>query len=482
MAKDYFQDILPPQEPGKRASGRSSLKRDPDVRPAAKAPEPVVEEEITETDDADTIDLRTSAIREPELDEAPAERSIRNISAPARRARDDMHDAPRFTPPAPRQKRSYRAVLWVLAAVGVLAVVALLMVALRGTSVSVIPRSQTVVFDETSRFIAYPYSAGSASTLTYTTQTITLEESEPVKSTGTTRAEERASGTITVFNDSTTAPYRLVKNTRFESADGKIFRAQSDIVIPGKSGTTPGQVQVSVLAEEVGEQYNIAPGRLTVPGLAGGSDFTKIYAETAVAFTGGFVGERPSVSEADLAGAQAAIRGRLEQKIREAVGALNSADVMTFPEIASVTFESLPTKPENDGARVSEKATVVAPVIAAPELAKAVARTVAADADAATIRIVGMKDFGGLPAMASSTPGVDPVQFTLTGQAMIIWDVNASELAQALAGRDQSAFQPIVTGFPGIQSATARIEPFWSDSFPSDATAIKVKVADPSVQ
>ena len=72
--------------------------------------------------------------------------------------------------------------------------------------------------------------------------------------------------------------------------------------------------------------------------------------------------------------------------------------------------------------------------------------------------------------------------FQLTGQAMLIWEVNASELAQALAGRDQSAFQTIVTGFPGIQSATARIEPFWSSAFPGDANRIRIKIADPAAK
>jgi hypothetical protein len=132
------------------------------------------------------------------------------------------------------------------------------------------------------------------------------------------------------------------------------------------------------------------------------------------------------------------------------------------------------------GARIHEKATALVPLIASADFAGAVAHTVSAEADGSGIRMVGIKDFGGLLISASSTPGVDPIQFQLTGQALLIWDVNAADLAQALAGRDQSAFQTIVTGFPGIQSATARIEPFWSSTFPGDASNIRVKINDPA--
>ena len=206
-----------------------------------------------------------------------------------------------------------------------------------------------------------------------------------------------------------------------------------------------------------------------------------MYAEASSAFSGGFNGERPGIAEGALAGARNAVRARLEQKIRESISALSNESVVTFPELAQITFTALSTTSESgNGARIHEKATALVPLLPAPEFALSVARTVSAETENASVRMVGIKDFGGLLVSASSTPGVDPVQFQLTGQAMLIWDVSATDLAQALAGRDQSAFQTIVTGFPGIQSATARIEPFWSDAFPGDASRIRIIITDPA--
>lgn len=469
MAKDYFQDILPPQGKGPR----TPLSRDPDVRPAA-----VTEETIEEGSDA----TEKENLDEEELSEPAPEKSIRNISAPPRRVRDDTQETPRYAPPMPRPRRFHRMWIWILAAAGVLVAGALLLIALRGTSVSVIPRSHTVVFDETSRFIAYPAASAASGTLAYATQTIELEDSESVEATGTVHAEEKASGIVTVVNDYSTKPVRLVKNTRFESPEGLIFRAPADIVVPPKQGVTPGQVTVSVVADQPGTQYNIPPSKLTIPGLKGGPEYAGVYAQSTAAMTGGFSGDRPGVSESEMAAAKAAVRGRLEQKIRESVAGLAQGDVLAFPELAHVTIEDLPVTADGSKARINEKASVIVPLIPARDLAQAVARTVSADADSTPVRMVGMKEFGALLVNASTTVGTDPLQFALTGQAMLVWEVNPDELAQALAGRDQSAFQTIVQGFPGIQSATARIEPFWSTSFPNEASRIRVKIADPTGQ
>jgi hypothetical protein len=468
---------LPPQD-SKRPRGQKSV---PQRRSADTHAEPA--EEVASPDqfvgDEDDVEIPG----EEEVAQEPLEKSIRNIAAPSRRPRDEIRDVPRFSPPIHKPKRSYRVWLWAIAAAAVIALGALLLVALRGTSVNVVPRSHAVVFDETSRFTAYPQTTSASGTLAYTTEVLELQDSEAVQSSGVVHVEERASGVITVFNDSSSAPYRLIKNTRFESAGGLIFRAPADVVIPGKSGSTPGSVSISVMADQVGEQYNIAPGKLTVPGLKGGADFTKVYAQANAAFTGGFSGDRPGVSEVDMESARTAVRGRLEKKIYEAIEALSDDASLAFPQLATVTYEDMPIEDAGEGnARVQQKVVATAVVLPMAQLANTVARTVSADADNSTIRIVGIKDFGALPVNASTTVGTDPLQFALTGQAMLVWEVDASELAQALAGRDQSAFQTIVTGFSGIQSATARIEPFWSDSFPSEAARIRVKIEDPASQ
>ena len=66
----------------------------------------------------------------------------------------------------------------------------------------------------------------------------------------------------------------------------------------------------------------------------------------------------------------------------------------------------------------------------------------------------------------------------LTGNAVLVWNVDAAALSISLAGREQGAFQGIINGFASIQEARARIEPFWKGTFPASTSDIKVDFAD----
>jgi hypothetical protein len=98
------------------------------------------------------------------------------------------------------------------------------------------------------------------------------------------------------------------------------------------------------------------------------------------------------------------------------------------------------------------------------------------------VTLIGGTGYGAQP--TNSTPvvlGTDPVDFSLVGSAQILWSIDTSALAKALAGRDQSVFQTVIGGFPGIEAARARIEPFWNNSFPSDPSKINIVIQGTSV-
>ncbi|MBI5644974.1 hypothetical protein HY970_02640 [Candidatus Kaiserbacteria bacterium] len=459
MVKDYFQDIIPPQGPRKVP-----------IR-AQHAPTP-------------SDDERVDASKEIEDEEAPKERSIRNIAAPARRARlDDMRSAPQYSIAPPRPPHgSRRKWLWIIASICVVLVSILLLVALRSTSVTVIPRSHPILFDQSSQLIAYPSINAATGTLSYRVEHFELVDTEAIPSSGSVHAEERASVTLTIYNEYSVSPVRLVKTTRFETPGGLVFRAPADIIVPAKTAKSPGKVDVTVIADKPGAEYNVEATRFTLPGFKGKAEYTKVYAQSASTATGGFSGERPGVAESDMNAALAKIRGRLEQKARESAAALNSDSAITFTDLTQISY--LPTETSSEaggGARIHEKASVLVPVFSASEFASAVARSVAADTDGASVRFLRGDDLEAHLSSASSTLGSQPLQFTLTGHGLIVWNVDSGALAQALAGRDQGAFQTVVNGFASVQSARARIEPFWSSTFPTSASDIKITVNAPSL-
>jgi len=372
-----------------------------------------------------------------------------------------------------------RAGIWFVAVLSIVALVGAGFFVFRGTTVTVTPRTQTVVFDEQAVYTAYfkgdEFSAGS---IVYETMSREFEESTPVEASSVESVEDFASGKITVVNNHSSANLRLIKNTRFETPAGLIYRIRSSVVVPGMKGDKPGEIELTVYADESGERYNIGPvSKFTLPGLktTGPEMFSNVYARSDGSMSGGFVGERPVVSESDLASAQSQLRARLEEK---ALAAFNEeqADLYVFPELLEITYESIPPEFADDGSvRVQEKAVATVPVFMGSAFAKAVAEATSADAGDGEINIVDPTSFTiSLVDSDSVEIGKDPLDFTLSGSAVFVWSVDSGELSRDLAGKSKETFQSILESYPGIEEASAQIRPFWRGTFPEDATDINI--------
>lgn len=409
-------------------------------------------------------------------------RSIRNIptSSRPRTSRAAFGDNPA---PRPRRRPSGKLILWLVAVLAVAGLGVLAFTLLGETSVSVTPRQHTVVFDETAVYEAAP--SGSSAGLTYQTVTRTYEDSTAVQATGSEEVEEAASGTITVFNDFSEESQRLIPNTRFETPDGLVFRARNAVVVPGKTASGPGSVEVTVYADEPGEDYNIGPvSRFTLPGLRSESEmFQTIYARSTGSMTGGFIGVRPIVNESVLASARAEMRDRLAARI-EADDFSNIENGYAVPSLAEISYEAPAPEQGADGSViVRERANVLIPVFDEVAFASAIAAETSAAADDGAVIIADATTFTIQAAAGSGTPelGTDPIEFSLEGTATFVGSVDVAQLAQDLSGKDREAFERIVAGYPGVETATANLAPFWRSTFPDDPTAIQIDVAAPSL-
>ncbi len=466
MANDYFEDITPEETP----VGKPLQKTQP-------APEPEVSED-------DPVEVPIKIGEAPPRPQAEA-RGIRTIAPSAQRMRmTDMREVP--APPAPpreRRRAPGRWWMWGIALVLILALAGLMLLAFRKTTVTVVPKSHQIVFDSASQVTAYPAATAATGTLTYVSQISDLEDSEVVPTSGTTHQESKASGSIVVYNEYSADPVKLIKNTRFEAPGGLVFRVPADVVVPGKKGSTPGQVSVTVIADQAGTKYNVGPvARFTLPGLKSNADmYANVYAKSTEAMKGGFSGDAPAAAPGAIETAISTIRGRLAEKAGKLVGT-DTADTIVIPA-ASITYEDMPNTTEaSGGVRVHQKAHVVALTLQNAALASAVAQSVAADAEQASISFMPGSDFAiKYQASTSTSVGADPIALSFSGKGLLVWKVDTAALSTALAARDQGAFQTIVNGFPAIEEAHARIEPFWKSSFPANAADIRVVVDEPKI-
>jgi hypothetical protein len=134
--------------------------------------------------------------------------------------------------------------------------------------------------------------------------------------TGKISDETKAKGTIKVFNAYSTASQVLIANTRFVSTDGKIFRSPARVTIPGGTYSggklVAGEISVEVVADQPGSEYNIGPSTFSIPGFAGTDKYTKFFAQSSQAMTGGESKDVSQVTKADLENAKSVLSEKIK--------------------------------------------------------------------------------------------------------------------------------------------------------------------------
>lgn len=302
----------------------------------------------------------------------------------------------------------------------------------------------------------------------------TASQSVPAESTET--VNDPASGKITIYNAQNT-PQTLIKNTRFQTPAGLIFRIHDSVSIPGGSVSSPGSKEVMAYADAGGDSYNIDATTFTIPGLKGSKSFDLVTAKASGPMTGGFSGTRASVTQAT--------RDAQNVKNKEALQK-SLADGLTekIPEgyvlIAGGTFTSFEGVPDTAGkdntVTVSQKGTIQAVVFPQGALAKAIAHIISISN---TDLPVSLSDTKALTLSSTNNlpPNTgEPYTFSLSGSASIVWDVDTARVAGAVAGKTRESARLIIDGFPEVGSANLVVRPFWKSTFPEDPAKIKVEI------
>ncbi|MEK7091539.1 MAG: hypothetical protein AAB900_00980, partial [Patescibacteria group bacterium] len=184
-------------------------------------------------------------------------------------------------------------------------------------------------------------SATSASTsdqiLTFSTISgIQDTEKRIVDASGQENVSTKAQGQIIIYNKHSPSKQPLVTNTRFQAPDGKIYRINQAVTVPGytKKGTEiiPGQIEVTVFADKPGAEYNLPTSDFTIPGFAGGPKFQNIFARSKTNLTGGFVGTVKKVSATDLDSNRQALQKILRDRIIKKASQDLPAKFVLFPD------------------------------------------------------------------------------------------------------------------------------------------------------
>lgn len=314
------------------------------------------------------------------------------------------------------------------------------------------------------------------------------EVSKSFKATGEEMiSNQKASGTIKIFNEYGTEEQSLVATTRFLSEDGKLFRLSAGVTIPGakKEGETlvPGEIEARIVADKPGEEFNIGPTKFTIPGFqdSGLEKYNKFYAKSENAMTGGGKEETKSnsVTEEDIQKAKTQLLNELNQstieKIKEKVGSekIILEDAINKEEAIYKISNSPGDVAESFQMTVQMKVSAL--VFSDKEIKKMVSAMIAergekeVHIDEESISL----DFG--KADPNFRTGLINIKFH--AKAELVPEINTEEIRSNILGKNEEYLKNYLSAFPEIDGASIEYWPsFLKGRIPYQAKRVEVRL------
>jgi len=300
-----------------------------------------------------------------------------------------------------------------------------------------------------------------------------------VEGTSEENVQTKAAGTVRVTNTSGAAQ-RFRSTTRFETPDGRVFRAPRSIPIPAN-----GTVDVEVVADVPGDEYNSESGlTFTLPGLAGSSLFDQITAEQITAFNGGFSGILVAASEDDVEAAKNTLRREITEKLQsELVDRLPAGFIVTtaMTDISEVTFREVPNE-DQGGITLTATAEIAAVIFNKQAFDTFIAASVLDDfAPGQEVTITNVDDFT-LEIEDNDFDVREDAEFEFSlrspqERGQFVWSIDENDVKRALAGRVASKVSPNnIEALSGVESIDVTITPPWKRSLPDNIKKIEVTV------
>ena len=300
-----------------------------------------------------------------------------------------------------------------------------------------------------------------------------------VEGTAEENVQTKASGTVRVKNTSGTAQ-RFVASTRFETPDGRLYRAPRSIPIPAN-----GTVDVEIVADVPGDEYNAASGlTFTLPGLSGTALEDEITATQITPFTGGFSGILVAASDDDIDAAKNTLRREITEKLQqELVGRLPAGFIVTtaMTDVSDVTFKEEPDE-ERGGINLVATAEIAAVIFNKQAFDTFIAASVLDDfAPGQSVTITNVDNFT-LEIESNDFDVREDTEFEFSlrspqERGKFVWSVDENDVKRALAGRVASQVSPSnIEALSGVESIDVTITPPWKRSLPDNIKKIEVTV------
>lgn len=298
--------------------------------------------------------------------------------------------------------------------------------------------------------------------------------------TGKKKVQQKASGKITVYNAYSSDTQTLVASTRFMTPDGKIFRLDKNLVVPGAKiiggKIVPSSIETTVTADQPGPNYNIGPvNRFNIPGFQGSSKYQGFYASSDEAMKGGFIGEVAYPTDADIKSAKENASQQLQDSIEASLALQMPQDFKVIN--GSKQFNILKQEvnlsvDEKDNFSVYTEAQSVIIAFRESDMEKAMVTLAQADfGNNFEIKSYSVQYGAGRPDFKQGK-----ISSAVDFKGVFDQPVDVTSLKQQALNKTEGELKMLIFSLPGIEKAVVSFWPFWVKQVPNNLNRVSVEV------
>jgi hypothetical protein len=384
-----------------------------------------------------------------------------------------------------RKPMNPKFVIWLIAAVCVLGLIFGISILFSSATIIITPKTQKITFNNDT----YTARTDSQNTTNLSFEVLKVHQtgSDIVSATVEKEVSQKASGKIIIYNNYSTAPQRLINNTRFESTNGKIYRINSSVVVPGlkkvDGKVIPGSIETTVYADQAGESYNMKladlAGDFKIPGFKGDVRYQSFYARLKEDITGGFIGLQRIVGADLRTETENIIKTKLKEQLLAELYAVKPENYLIFKDGYSVDFVNLPdTAVDKDKVQINIQGNLNGIVFNNIKLAKYIATKKIKDYDGLQTELIPADDLVITFTGKESTElwKNETLEIKFNGNATIKWLYDSETIKKDLAGKKESDMKNLASKYKdSVISIQVIFRPVWTRYFPDNLDKIDIK-------
>ncbi|MFH0803539.1 MAG: hypothetical protein V1877_00240 [Candidatus Tagabacteria bacterium] len=306
---------------------------------------------------------------------------------------------------------------------------------------------------------------------------MSYSEKETIQPTGKKQVSRKAAGQIIIYNAYSSQPQNLIRDTRFETSDGKIYRIDKSVVVPGAKieggKITPSEIEVTVFADKPGEEYNIGLTDFTIPGFKDQERREKIYGRSKTKMEGGLVGEISVATEDDINKVKSSLREKVKNYLLKMGANPKTDNFFLYDEAKQIVFDEQKNGPkpgdETGQLEFEESATFFGFLLKKSDLYRALAEKYLSSEDASQIEIADADKL----AFETKNFTSNSINFNIKGQVHFFWKIDEVDLKNELV-KERENPNNVFIKYPSIKKAKIVFKPSWWHHMPKDSSQIKI--------